>query len=97
MVYLSENAFGKNIYKNLDNSQVYKMILKSEIKDKFKSEPPPNARHPLESYITGALPTLVEILLRHTNETKPEIMYFLTMDEFDFYRKNVEETAKKNW
>ena len=48
-------------------------------------------------YITGALPTLVEILLRHTNEKNTEITYFLTMDEFDFYRKNIEETAKKNW
>ena len=81
LISLSENAFGKNIYKTID------YIIKDETSDNKDKK----------AYITGALPTLVEILLRHINKKNTEVMYFLTMEEFDLYRKYIEKTAKPNW
>jgi len=47
--------------------------------------------------ITGALPTLIEILLRYRNDTHKETMSFLNIESFDLFRKYKEMSAKQNW
>jgi hypothetical protein len=50
-----------------------------------------------QAAITGALPTLVEILVRHRNDTYTNTVSFLNIETFDLFRKYTENSAIKNW
>ena len=50
-----------------------------------------------QAAITGALPTLVEMLLRHINDTYTNNLSFLNIEMFDLFRKYTEKSAIKNW
>jgi len=50
-----------------------------------------------QASITGALPTLIEILVRHRNDTHNDTVSFLNIESFDFFRKYKEKSAIKNW
>jgi len=50
-----------------------------------------------QASITGALPTLVEILVRHRNDTYTNTVSFLNIETFDLFRKYTEKSAIKNW
>ena len=50
-----------------------------------------------QASITGALPTLVEMLIRYKNDTYKNTVSFLNIETFDFFRKYTEQTAIKNW
>ena len=50
-----------------------------------------------QAAITGALPTLIEMLVRHRNDTYKKTMSFLNIESFDLYRKYKENSAIKNW
>jgi len=47
--------------------------------------------------VTGALPTLVEMLVRHRNDTNTNNVSFLNVEMFDLFRKYKEKSAIKNW
>jgi len=50
-----------------------------------------------QASITGALPTLIEMLVRHKNDTHKDTMSFLNIESFDLFRKYKEMSAVKNW
>ena len=50
-----------------------------------------------QASITGALPTLIEILLRHRDDKYRNTTSFLNIESFDLFRKYKERSAIKNW
>jgi len=50
-----------------------------------------------QAAITGALPTLIEMLTRHVNDTHKDSISFLNIESFDLFRKYKELSAIKNW